>query len=157
MAIPVVVKLGSVAAFLYYLLKGKPVAKPAAKPEPKPEPVPVPVVVPVAPAPCAAPTLANRWRLCSDGPSAVGGTSSQGDYDALYQKDTRNLICVVDNTTYDEGGDSAWVAAVGDYISKVTQKPTSPGDPNAIGIGLRVASNRTGQVPLFPLKLKPLI
>lgn len=169
MALPAIVKVGSLAYFLWLLFHEEPKKVPAPAPAPKPEPQvppsseappddiavrPAPTTVPV---PCAGPVLAKRWTLCDGGGvHAVGATTSQGDYDALYHGVTKRLICVVDNTTYDADGNSAWVAALVPYISKTTQKATDAGDPNGLPLGLNVAPTRQGEVPFFPLVYKGL-
>lgn len=154
MAIPVIVKGGAVAWLLWELFRGE------KKPEPKPAPVvPAPIVPVPAPLPakplevkpepapatpveapvCGAPIVGKRWTLCDQGPSAVGHTVSQGIYDALYHPQTRSLIAIVDNTTYDDEGKSAWVAGVGNFIGGTL-------------IGFKIAPTREGDgVPISPM------
>lgn len=158
MAIPVIVKAGGIAWLLWELFRdrGKP-APPTQKPPENPVVKEPETTVPARPVatPCAGPVLGRRWRLCDDGGHAIRGTTSQGDYDALYHPTTKHLVAVVDNTTYDDSGESAYVVATVPYASKVTGQVTNAADPNGLPLGYNVLPGRVG-VPMFKFKLVDL-
>jgi hypothetical protein len=59
---------------------------------------------------CREPVVGQRWAVCApSGPKLA--TVSQGNFDALYDHVTRSLVAVVDNTTYDDTGDTAVVVS----------------------------------------------
>lgn len=113
MVVPVIVKVGAVGWLLWEILKGK---KPAAT-TPAPAPVVVPVVAPKPEAP--GPVIGKRWTFPPSGQTySVRGTQSIDStldattYDALYAESDSRLVAIIDASTYDDNGDSAWVAAV---------------------------------------------
>ncbi len=171
MAIPLIVKAGGVAWLLWELFRGKketkpPEAKAPENPVVRPEPATNAATqvepIPALPAPkpmssCSAPVLAKRWTICEGGATyAVGAVTSQGTYDALYHPTTHKLVAVIDNSTYSDDGNSAWVAAMPLYINPTTQKTTGPDNPSSLWAGYLVAPTRTGEVPFFPADYKGL-
>ncbi len=93
-------KVVGVGILLYLAFRGqKAAAAPAPKPTPKPEPTPPKPV-------CPGPVVGKRWKICG-----VRPTISEGDFDALYSGTDGRLVAIVNNTTYDDNGDSAMVVA----------------------------------------------
>lgn len=53
---------------------------------------------------CVAPVVGQRWIICTPFGANQLTTVSQGDFDALYDRMTKQFLAVIDNTTYGEEG-----------------------------------------------------
>lgn len=105
--LPALIKFGSFAWLVFMATRKEKPADPKPA-DPKPTPTTGGLTKPTrpdatttgtvtqAPRPaCRPPALGAIWLTCT-----VGGTTSQGDYDALYHEATKKLLAVVHNPTY---------------------------------------------------------